>query len=412
MINQTEYLQNKPPLLVPEESRIADIVCEHLKGCKNIEIDRISYVEKKDNLIITYDNTEKKSNHENTKIISFVGSHMDVVPANKEEWDFDPFELLVDGDNLKGRGTTDCLGHVALLTILLRNLSEENIKLNYKIVVVFIADEESGVDPKIGIHNLQKNGLLSDLKNGPLYWMDSSDIHPTIGSGTGMAWRMKITGKSGHSGLPYNSINPILLSNEVIKQLVFEFNKLCPLHEKDTVYGYKCSSNMKPTRITVSDGSINQIPEYVIVEGDVRMTPFYDAYEIREKLANFIKNIDVDKIEQYHESFKNSLSDGSKAIIEFEWLGEPFHGVACDLDSVGYKLLSDITTKITGVKQSYSETGSLPLISDLQKDGFDVQIVGYGKSVAYHAKNEYCSFNDMNTGYQILRSLILQYNAV
>ena len=41
---------------------------------------------------------------------SFVGSHLDVVPANPETWNCDPFKLTVDpdGDRLFGRGTTDC----------------------------------------------------------------------------------------------------------------------------------------------------------------------------------------------------------------------------------------------------------------------------------------------------------------
>jgi acetylornithine deacetylase len=75
------------------------------------------------------------------KTVSFVGSHLDVVRrmsteacsqwvhhlfrcvactvfAEKKGWDFDPFKLTVDGDKLQGRGTTDCLGHVALLTDL------------------------------------------------------------------------------------------------------------------------------------------------------------------------------------------------------------------------------------------------------------------------------------------------------
>jgi hypothetical protein len=55
--------------------------------------------------------------------VSFVGSHLDVVPANPDDWDFDPFQLHVDGDMLKGRGVTDCLGHVALLTELFRNIA-------------------------------------------------------------------------------------------------------------------------------------------------------------------------------------------------------------------------------------------------------------------------------------------------
>eukprot|EP00959_Pyramimonas_sp_CCMP1952_P337099 7059058-Pyramimonas_sp.AAC.1 len=64
------------------------------------------------NLIITY------PGEEGGPIMSFVGCHMDVVPANPETWDTDPFKLIVEGDKLIGRGTTDCLGHVALVTQL------------------------------------------------------------------------------------------------------------------------------------------------------------------------------------------------------------------------------------------------------------------------------------------------------
>lgn len=44
----------------------------------------------------------------------------DVVTANPESWSFDPFSLTRDGDKLQGRGVTDCLGHVALMTELFR----------------------------------------------------------------------------------------------------------------------------------------------------------------------------------------------------------------------------------------------------------------------------------------------------
>lgn len=37
--------------------------------------------------------------------------------------DFDPFTLSIEGDKLRGRGTTDCLGHVALLTELFRSVT-------------------------------------------------------------------------------------------------------------------------------------------------------------------------------------------------------------------------------------------------------------------------------------------------
>jgi len=42
-------------------------------------------------------------------------------------------------DRLYGRGTTDCLGHVALITELFIQLAEKKPKLKYSVAAVFIA---------------------------------------------------------------------------------------------------------------------------------------------------------------------------------------------------------------------------------------------------------------------------------
>ena len=43
------------------------------------------------------------------------------------------------GDKMYGRGTTDCLGHVALITDIFLQLAEKKPKLKFKVVSVFIA---------------------------------------------------------------------------------------------------------------------------------------------------------------------------------------------------------------------------------------------------------------------------------
>ena len=50
-----------------------------------------------------------------------------------------PLLLLLQGDKLYGRGTTDCLGHVALITELFIQLAQKKPKLKYSVVAVFIA---------------------------------------------------------------------------------------------------------------------------------------------------------------------------------------------------------------------------------------------------------------------------------
>ena len=76
--------------------------------------------------------------------------------------------MSIDGDKLRGRGTTDCLGHVALVAEIMRRLGETKPKLKTTIVAVFIASEENSSIPGVGVDALVKNGLLNKLKHGPL----------------------------------------------------------------------------------------------------------------------------------------------------------------------------------------------------------------------------------------------------
>jgi len=82
--------------------------------------------------------------------------------------DFDPFTLSIDGDKLRGRGTTDCLGHVALVTELMKKLGETKPKLKSTVVAVFIANEENSAITGVGVDALVQDGLLNKLKEGPL----------------------------------------------------------------------------------------------------------------------------------------------------------------------------------------------------------------------------------------------------
>ena len=49
-------------------------------------------------------------------------------------------------------------------------------------------------------------------------------------------------------------------------------------------------------------------------------------------------------------------------------------GIACDLDSEGFQRLDEATRDVMGESKPFSICGSLPLVGDLQKAGFDVQV--------------------------------------
>ena len=371
-----------------------------------LDVERVSFVEGRGNVIVKYPGTNPN------KVCSFVGSHLDVVPANPEGWDRNPFKLEIDGDNLYGRGTTDCLGHVAMLTDFMATLAEKKPKLETSIVVIFIVNEENSAFPGIGVDQLALEGYMDELKNGPLFWIDSADTQPCIGTCGMLLWRVKAIGKLFHSGLPHKGINSIEMAMDAVSHIQSKFFKEFPRHTKEDDYNYATQSTMKPTQVNCTVGSLNQIPPECTIEGDIRLAPFYDVAKVRSCIEKVVEEINsnpsIIESPQFHGPHsKYALPDENRnGKIELTWLSEGENGVACDITSIGHKALLKATEKIIGNVKPYSIGGSLPLIRELQEKGFDVQISGYGISSKYHADNESASLESLKRATKIIASLV------
>jgi len=289
LISKTEKLQNKPPQFVPQESLVGDIIAAELEPylIKNggvLAMERIEYTPGRNNIIITYKGSGEK-------VVSFVGSHMDVVVAAPDQWSKNPFEMTREGDKLWGRGTTDCLGHVALITRLLIHLAETKPKLKVSVVAVFIANEENSQIEDIGVDGLVKNGKLDALKNGWMYWVDSADKQPCIGTGSCASWQIKASGLQGHSGLPHKAINAVNLAYEATIEIANRFHQKFGPHPKEKEYSYSCPSTMKITVVEQPPGAVNQIPGVCTISGDIRVTPFYPMAEVKAAVEAIVKDV-------------------------------------------------------------------------------------------------------------------------
>ena len=137
-------------------------------------------------------------------------------------------------------GTTDCLGHVALLTCLFADLARKQPQIPIPVYGVLISDEEvrrngygcemESIDVNqlqflspsignnmfrlltirfmpqqvgvgnVGVEEMSRKGDLEFLKGGPLIWLDCADCQPNIGSGGVVQWSLTATGKLAHSG--------------------------------------------------------------------------------------------------------------------------------------------------------------------------------------------------------------------
>ncbi|KAF8063827.1 acetylornithine deacetylase [Scenedesmus sp. PABB004] len=410
LIGESKWLQNNPPELVPVEDRAARHVLDVLTPLSVEEggpllVKHVTFVEGRGNIIVEYPGQPGGG------VISFVGAHMDVVTANPESWSFDPFTLTRDGDKLAGRGVTDCLGHVALLAELFRQLGAARPALKTTVVGVFIANEENATLTGIGVDELVKQGLLDKCKEGPLYWVDTADSQPCIGTGGIAAWQLTAHGKLFHSGLPHKSINPIELAMDAVAEIQRRFYKDYGPAPQEERYGFATPSTLKPTQWSLPAGSINQIPGSATVCGDVRVTPFYDMDKVMASVRSYVADInaapDALATGARGPASRYALPDeGLAGRVELKFFDNVGKGVACDLDSKGFKALVAAFTEVTGDCKPYSITGSLPCIRDLQEAGFDVQTLGFGKLAAYHANNEYAYLSDFVKGFRVLAALV------
>jgi len=411
MLAHTQKLQNAPGLgLIPQEDLIADLVVDHLaphSGTNGpLKVRKVTYKAGRSNVIIEYPADPTLAAGKD-KVVSFVGCHMDVVPADPSVWKkVAPFKLTVDGDMLYGRGVTDCLGHVAMLTCLFKQLAVVAPKLAVSVMGVAISNEEASSEMGIGVDELVKRGELNRLKSGPLMWVDSADFGPTMGTGGAMTWELTAAGKLFHSGFPHKAINAIELGMEAVKYIQDRFYVDFPAGKQEEAYKFETGSSIKPTQISCPPGGTNQIPGSCTITGDIRLTPFFDVDVVKAKVASYVSDLDVTTLPRRGWSHYELKHEELKGAVTLKWLGHPYKGVACNLQSLGYRALYGAIETVRGEVKPFSLTGSLPCIRDLQDAGFDVQVCGFGRMSSYHANDECGSLKEFGQGFAICARMI------
>lgn len=334
------------------------------------------------------------------------------VPADAARWKFDPFVLGLDAKTgkLTGRGVSDCLGHVALLTEVLVALASPGApRLCTDIHAVFIADEEAGTGV-VGAEPLLKNGHLKRLANGPAFWLDCADMQPCIGSGGLAVFELTASGRAFHSGFPQRGVNAIELASDAMLFLQRAFyRRFPPTPEQERTYGYRNSSSLKPTvvRMAGADGaSVNQIPCECTLLGDIRLTPFYRIEDAVAFVTETVAELSGDGVRKLETGDRGPDAKYDGGSVQLRWRGSPIKGLACNLESPGYKVLCQATQEVVGHLEPLADTGALPLIADLANAGIDIQTFGFAVEDAYHSDDEWAFVSDFEKGFRVIMRII------
>jgi len=154
-----------------------------------------------------------------------VHGHLDVVPANSDEWKFDPFAGVISNGFIWGRGAVDMKNMDAMILAIVRSWARSGYVPRRDIVLAFFADEEAGSQfgsrfmtakhPEVFAGCTEAisevGGFSVTLNNGKrLYFIE--------GAQKGIHWmKLTATGRAGHGSMMNDSNAITLLSEAVAK---------------------------------------------------------------------------------------------------------------------------------------------------------------------------------------------------
>jgi succinyl-diaminopimelate desuccinylase len=193
--------------IIVEEAKKGSLKAEIVDGEKGAK-DGLS----RPNVIVSLD-----SGSDTTLLLE---SHFDVVPPGTG-WKYPPFKLTVEDGKAYGRGTADNKSGIAAVMGALRQLSNEELDINLKLV--------AGVDEEIG-GRYGVDYVMSDwgLKGDAALIVDAGPESLFLGA-SGIIWgKVTVKGKQGHAGYPFKAKNAI---DEALK-LLAEFEDYMKLVEK------------------------------------------------------------------------------------------------------------------------------------------------------------------------------------
>ncbi|MHA1253700.1 MAG: M20/M25/M40 family metallo-hydrolase [Candidatus Helarchaeota archaeon] len=162
---------------------------------------------------------------DNSKPALLLQNHLDVVPANKSNWDHDPFSGDIIDGMIWGRGAVDMKGTVAGQVFAIILLKRENIKPKRTIKFLSVADEERGgtYGAKYMVENYwdkikaefvigEGGGFKLPIKQFEKYTVQVAEKGPF--------WtKIKVVGEASHASIPKTGDNALTKMANIIKKI-------------------------------------------------------------------------------------------------------------------------------------------------------------------------------------------------
>jgi len=145
-----------------------------------------------------------------------VHGHLDVVPANAEDWSVEPFSAVIKDGMIWGRGAVDMKNMDAMIIAIFRMWARKGIKPPRNVVLAFFADEEAGslFGPRwmVADHPEVFSGCseaISEVGGFSVTLADNKRLYFIEAAQKGIHWmRLSAEGRAGHGSMmnPENAL--------------------------------------------------------------------------------------------------------------------------------------------------------------------------------------------------------------
>jgi acetylornithine deacetylase/succinyl-diaminopimelate desuccinylase-like protein len=235
-----------------DTQRAAEAMAARLKaaGFPDEDVHAFSPAPRKGNLVARLHGTGKR------KPILLV-AHLDVVPALRSDWSFDPFKLTEQDGYFYARGSSDDKYMASSFVTNLIRYKQEGFKPDRDIIVALETDEEIFDHDGLGIQWLIKNHRdLIDAEfalneGGGVYVKDGNAVRVNVQTSekVPVTFQLDVKNSGGHSSVPRKDNAIYHLAEGLVRLSKFEF----PLHLNDTTRAWFARTAQNVSEKTAAD---------------------------------------------------------------------------------------------------------------------------------------------------------------
>jgi len=263
--------------------------------------------------------------------------HTDVVPANPDGWQRDPYGGEVVDGVVWGRGAVDMLNLTGSMALATRRLADRGWRPRGTLVFVAVADEEAMGDHGAGWLTSQEwdavggDYVLTESGGVPVPTPAGPRLHVTVGEKGAMWAKLRVRGTPGHGSRPLRTDNALVTAARLVDRLAtfrgptvisdawrryvegmaFEPDLAAALVDParlddlvDTLppldvarNAHACTHTTFAPTVLHGGTKVNIIPDLVDLDVDIRALPGQGTGDVRELLGQIIGPDLADRVE-------------------------------------------------------------------------------------------------------------------